>query len=43
MTTEQFFLILGTIYIAPTVSPIFANVAGFGFLILAACKKLGLI
>jgi hypothetical protein len=43
MTTEQFFLILGTIYIAPHIHPIYCQLTGVLFLITAACKGLGLI
>jgi len=43
MTTEQFFAVLGTIYIAPHMHPIFGHVAGFGLLVAAVCKGLGLI
>jgi hypothetical protein len=43
MTTEQFFLILGTIYLARFADPIFSHVMGLGFLMAAACKVLGLI
>ena len=43
MTPEQFLLILGTIYIARVVDPIFCYVMGWGFAIAAVCKGLGLI
>jgi hypothetical protein len=43
MTTEQFFLILGTIYIAPHMSRIYCSVMGSLFMLGAACKGLGLI
>lgn len=43
MTTEQLFLVCGAVYIAPHIHPAIAHITGFGFLILAACKKLGWI
>ena len=43
MTAEQFFAVLGTIYIAPHMHPIYGQVVGFGFLLAAACKGLGWI
>ena len=43
MTTEQLFLILGTIYIAPHIHCNQGFVVGFGFLIAAVCKSLELI
>jgi hypothetical protein len=43
MTTEQFFAVLGTIYIAPHMHPIYGHVMGFGLLVAAACKSWGLI
>ena len=43
MTTEQFFAVLGTIYIAPHMHPIFNHVVGFSFLVAAVCKSLELI
>ena len=41
MTTEQFFLIIGTIYIAPHAHPVYGQVSGFVLLLAAACKSLG--
>jgi hypothetical protein len=43
MTAEQYFLILGTIYIAPHMSPIYCSVMGSLFMLGAACKALGWI
>jgi hypothetical protein len=43
MNTEQFFAVLGTIYIAPHMHPIYGHVVGFGLLVAAVCKGLGLI
>ena len=43
MTTEQYFVILGTIYIAPHMHPAFCHVMGAMFMLVAACKTLGLI
>lgn len=34
MTTPQFFIILGTIYLAPNMSPTFRHYVGFMFIIL---------
>jgi len=41
MTTEQYFAVLGTIYIAPHVHPVYGQLAGIAFLLAAACKDLG--
>jgi hypothetical protein len=43
MNTEQFFVVLGTIYIAPHVNSNQGHVTGFILLIAAVCKSLGLI
>jgi len=43
MTTEQYLVMLGTIYIVPHTNPIYCQVAGCGFLIVAGCKGLGWI
>ena len=40
MTTEQL-LILGTIYIAPHMNPIYCHVMGSIFILSALCKTLG--
>ena len=41
MTTEQFFAVLGTIYIAPHMHPFFGHVMGFGLFFAVVCKALG--
>jgi hypothetical protein len=41
MTTEQYFAVLGTIYIAPHMHHVFGRVVGFCLLLAAACKSLG--
>jgi len=41
MTTEQFFAVLGTIYLAPHTPPIFSQMMGFGLFFAVACKNLG--
>jgi hypothetical protein len=43
MTTEQFLLILGTIYIAPHLNPFYCQAAGMVLIGVAACKGLGWI
>jgi len=41
MTTEQYFAVLGTIYIAPHLSPLYCQVVGACLLLAALCKSLG--
>lgn len=41
MTTEQYFAVLGTIYIAPHMHPAFGHVVGFVLLLAAVCRGLG--
>jgi hypothetical protein len=43
MTSEQYFVILGTIYLAPHISPVYCKVAGLIFLLVAIGKQFGLI
>jgi len=41
MTTEQCYVVLGTIYLAPYLDPVYCQVMGCCLLIAAACKSLG--
>jgi len=41
MTTEQYLVVLGTIYLAPHVHPLYCQVVGCGFIIVAGCIGLG--
>jgi len=41
--TEEYFLILGTIYIAPHLHPAYCHVMGILFMVGAACKGFGWI
>jgi hypothetical protein len=43
MTTSQFLVIIGTIYIAPYLNKYVAQAIGLIFLIVAACRDLGLV
>ena len=43
MTSSQFLIIIGTIYIAPHINKYWCQAMGCVFLIIAATKELGLI
>ena len=43
MTTEQYFLIIGTIYIAPHMHSFYGHLMGSIFMFGAVCKALGWI
>lgn len=43
MTTVQFLILIGTIYIAPHTLPAFGIFMGMAFITFAACMGLGLV
>lgn len=43
MSTNEFLVVIGTIWIAPHLNPSYCQITGLIFLLVAVCKGLGLI